>query len=184
MPNPKLVIIGGSLATGKSTLAKTIEQELGIKRVSMDELKERLFDCGGYRDREWSKQIGDIAWVAFKQLVEMHLQRGDDVIAEATFLWPSDADWIHILSERHAAQVYQIWMTADPLVARQRFVERANTERHPGHCDALEHVIEEFDERFFNKSFVPLPIRAKQKIVDTTDFSAIDHDSIFDHLRD
>jgi predicted kinase len=146
----------------------------------MDELKERLFDIGGYHDREWSKRIGHLAWTAFQSMVEMHLERGESVIAEATFLWPSDKDWIEQVAERQGACVKQIWMTADPRVARERFVARANSERHPGHNDALEHVIEEFDQRFFkrNITFIPHPIKGKTKIVDTTDFALVDHDEI------
>lgn len=170
---PKLIVIGGSLATGKSTIAKYLEQETGIKRISMDDLKERLFDIGGYRDRAWSKRIGHIAWPVFQQLVELHLEQGEDVIAEATFLWPDDAVWINALASQFHADLFQIWMTADPVVARERFMHRANNERHPGHNDHVDHVIEEFDERFFKKRFDPLPLNGKTLVVDTTDFGAV-----------
>ena len=175
---PKFIVIGGSLATGKSTIAKQLEQETGIKRVSMDDLKERLFDIGGYRDRAWSKRIGHIAWLAFKQLVELHLEQSDDVIAEATFLWPDDADWINETAKRFQADIFQIWMTTDPLVARERFMHRANNERHPGHNDHVDHVIEEFDERFFKRRFDPLPLHGKTLVVDTTDFQQVNFESI------
>lgn len=181
---PKLIIVGGGLATGKSTIAQYLEQQTKIKRISMDELKERLFDVGGYRDREWSKKIGQMAWPLFKQLVELHLEQGDHVIAEATFLWPDDADWIHEIADRYHAEVYQIWMTADPLVARERFISRAQTsQRHPGHNDALEEVLAEFDERIFNRTFIPHPIQGKTLVVDTTEPACIDRDSICRFIR-
>ncbi len=174
----RLITIGGAPATGKSTLARFLEKETGIKRISMDDLKETFFDLGGCRDREWSKEIGALAWPTFQGLINMHVGRGDNVIAEATFLWPDDHLWIQELSDRNSADLIQFWMSANPMVARERFVHRANTERHPGHCDALEHVMEEFDERFFNKSFIPMPISGKTKIVDTTNFDDVDHDEI------
>lgn len=179
----KLIIIGGTLATGKSTIAKYLEKETSIKRISMDELKERLFDIGGYRDRAWSKRIGHIAWGAFQQLVELHLEHGDDVIAEATFLWPDDPEWLQDIADRYHADIYQIWMTADPAVARERFVHRSNRERHPGHCDHLDHVIEEFDERFFQKRFNPLPLNGKTLVVDTTDFNVVNQEEILKFLE-
>lgn len=175
---PKLIIVGGAPATGKSTIANYLQQALGIKRVSMDDIKESFFDVAGYRDRAWSIQVGRIAWPAFKQLVELHLERGDDVIAEATFLWPDDKDWIHEQAERYHADVFQIWMTADSTIVRERFIRRAHTERHPGHCDALDDVLESFDQRFFNRSFIPHPIRGKTLVVDTTDFEKIDKEFI------
>ncbi|MFC1788111.1 AAA family ATPase [Patescibacteria group bacterium] len=179
---PKLVIVGGSLATGKSTISNEIAKQTGWQRVSMDEIKETLFDVGGYRDREWSQGIGRLAFPVFQELIGMHLSRGEHVIADATFLWPSDVEWLHDHADKHEAELVQIWMSADPRVARERFVARANKERHPGHNDALEHVLDEFDQRFFSKSFVPLPIRGETMIVDTTYSTNIDLNKIINFL--
>ncbi|MBI4714033.1 ATP-binding protein [Candidatus Uhrbacteria bacterium] len=179
----RLIIIGGSLATGKTTIAKFLEGKIGIKRIAMDDLKERFFDIGGYRDREWSKRIGHVAWPVFQQLIELHLEHGVDVIAEATFLHPNDADWILEIAKCHSAEIFQIWMTADPSVARERFIHRAVSERHPGHCDSLECVIEEFDKRFFCKSFNPLVLNCKTIVVDTTCFENIDRESVLKFLE-
>lgn len=174
----KLIVVGGSLATGKSTISSMIANETGFARVSLDEIKEALFDRVGYRDRAWSKEIGRIAFGAFRDCIELHLRRGDSVVADATFLWPDDADWVHAFAERSGAELILVWLTADPRVARERFVHRAKTTRHPGHNDALEEVLAEFDERFFSKTFLPLPIRARRLVVDTTDLSAVDHSAI------
>ena len=174
----KLVVVGGSPATGKSTMAKYIEEKTQIKRVSMDEIKEALFDVGGYRDREWSKDIGRVAWPVFKRVVEMHLEREDSLIIEATFLWADDKDWLHALKNRHNVDLVQVWMTADPRMTRDRFYARANQERHPGHCDALESVIGEFQERFFNLSFIPHPIDGRTIVIETTDFESVDHGEV------
>lgn len=176
--NPKLIVVGGSLATGKSTISTAIAKQTGIARVSLDEIKESLFDLVGYRDRAWSKEIGRVAFPAFRDCIELHLQRGDSVIADATFLWVSDADWLHEFSEKYGAEIVQVWLTADPQVARARMIVRSQTTRHPGHNDALESVMEEFDERFFNKTFIPLPLRARTMVVDTTDLNSVDHDEI------
>lgn len=174
----KLIVVGGSLATGKSTISSVLSDRTGIARISLDEIKEALFDVGGYRDRAWSKEIGRAAFPVFRHLIEMYLARGEDVIADATFLWLDDADWLHELADRFGADLVLVWLTADPAVARERFVGRANTTRHPGHNDALDEVIAEFDERFFNKTFLPLPLRARTLVVDTTDFESIDHGAI------
>ena len=182
MSRPKLIIIGGSLATGKSTVAKRLAEKTGIVRVSMDEIKEGLFDVVGYRDREWSKDIGRLAFPVFKGVIDMYLRRGESVIADAVFICVSDAEWIQSFADEHGVELKQIWMTADPRVCRERFMTRANSERHPGHNDALEHVIEEFDRRFFNKSFIPLPLNAKTKIVDTTNLNDVDHDDILNWI--
>lgn len=174
----KLIVVGGSLATGKSTISSALAQATGIARVSLDEIKEALFDVGGYRDRAWSKEIGRAAFPVFRHLIEMYLERGESVIADATFLWLDDANWLHEFSERYGAELVQVWLTADPRVAKERFIARSLTTRHPGHNDALEEVLEEFADRFFNKTFIPLPLRARTLVVDTTDIVAVDHSSI------
>ncbi len=174
----KLVVVGGSLATGKSTISTLIAEKTGFARVSLDEIKEALFDLVGYRDRAWSKEIGRVAFPAFRDCIELHLQRGDSVIADATFLWVSDADWLHEFSEKYEAEIVQVWLTADPRVARERMIVRSQTTRHPGHNDALESVMDEFDARFFNKTFIPLPLRARTIVVDTTNLDAVSHDEI------
>lgn len=181
---PKLIVIGGSLATGKTTVARALSERTGIRRVSLDGVKEALFDACGTRDRAWSKSIGRIAFSAFKEAVAMHLEHGESVIADATFTWADDADWLHEIADRFGAELIQIWMTADPRVARQRFLDRAATDRHCGHCDDLEHVLVEFDERYFNRTFIPLPLKARTLVVDTTDAGGIPHDAIQRHVSE
>jgi len=177
--------VGGSLATGKTTVSKSLAKATGFARVSMDDIKETLFDLFGSRDRAWSKEIGRIAFPVFQQMVELHLSRGESVIADATFLWLEDADWVHAFAERYDAELVQIWLTADPRVTRERFIARATSgERHPGHNDQLEEVIAEFDERFFQKSFIPLPLNARRIIVDTTNPDTVNHDEILRFAQD
>lgn len=181
---PKLILVGGSLATGKSTISSYISEKTGYQRVSLDEIKETLFDIAGYSDRAWSKEVGRLTFPVFRDLIGMHLSRGASIVAEATFLWPSDVEWLEQFAKEHSVDLFQIWMTADPRVLRERFIARATSgERHPGHNDDLEHVIDEFEERFFNKTFVPLPLSGKTKIIDTTSFENIDYDDLLDWLH-
>lgn len=181
---PKLILVGGSLATGKSTLSSFLSKKLGYQRVSLDEIKETLFDIAGYSDRSWSKEVGRLAFSVFRDLIGMHLSRTSSIVADATFLWPSDVDWLERFVADHDIELVQIWLTADPRVLRERFVRRAKSgKHHPGHNDLLEHVIEEFDERFFNKSFIPLPLSGKTKIIDTTSFDDIDYDDLLSWLN-
>ena len=174
----KLIVIGGAPATGKSVLAEKIQQATGFRRISKDLLKEHLFDVIEYRDRQWSRELGALAFPLFMGIVEMYLKRGESVIIDNPFVHVDDLAWFEKFENLYQVDIIQIHLTAEPSVLRQRFVERANIHRHPGHNDALEEVLEEFDARWFNKSFIPLPIHGKTKIVDTTDFSLIDHDEI------
>lgn len=175
---PKLIVIGGAPATGKSVLAEKIQAATGFHRVSKDHLKEHLFDVIEYRDRQWSRELGALAFPLFMGVVEMYLKRGESVIIDNPFVHVDDLVWFEKFEQKYDTEIIQIHLIADPAVLRERFVERANIHRHPGHNDALEEVLDEFDARWFNKSFIPLPIGIKTKIVDTTDFDTMNHDDI------
>jgi predicted kinase len=178
MLSPKLIIIGGAPATGKSVLADKVVEATGFVRVSKDLLKEHLFDVVEYRDRQWSREIGALAFPLFMGIVEMYLKRGESVIVDNPFVHVDDLEWFRRFEKEYGVQFIQIHLIADPAVLRERFIERAKTHRHPGHNDALDDVLLEFETKWFNKSFLPLPLSGKTKIVDTTDFSTVDHDEI------
>ncbi len=183
MARLQLIAVGGAPATGKTTVTKYLEKELGFARVAMDEIKETFFDLFGSRDREWSKSIGRMAFPVFQKMVELHLERGESVLVESTFLWKDDAEWLEGLAKKFDADLRLIWLTADPAVARERFIRRATSgERHPGHNDSLERVIEEFDKRFFSKVHDPLVLNAPTFVVDTSDFAVVDHQTIRDFI--
>lgn len=178
MSVPKLIIIGGAPATGKSVLAERVVEATGFARISKDILKEHLFDVIEYRDREWSRELGALAFPLFMGIVEMYLKRGESVIVDNPFIHVADLDWFHRFENEYGVEFIQIHLIADQAVLRERFIQRANTHRHPGHNDALEDVLEEFETKWFNKSFLPLPLSGKTKIVDTTNFDSVDHDAI------
>ncbi|MBI2473755.1 ATP-binding protein [Candidatus Uhrbacteria bacterium] len=178
----KLVIIGGAPATGKTTLAQLIVEKTGFRNISKDQLKEYLFDVVEYRDREWSREIGALAFPLFMGIVEMYLKRGESIIIDNPFIHAADLEWFHRFHKEYGVEFVQIHLVADPSVLRQRFIDRAQSYRHPGHNDSLESVLQEFDKRWFNKTFIPLPIPGKIKIVDTTDFETINHDEILDWI--
>ena len=89
----KLIIIGGAPATGKTVLAKQIVQKTGFHNISKDQLKEWLFDVVEYRDRQWSREIGTLAFPLFMGIVEMYLKRGESVILDNPFIHAADLEW-------------------------------------------------------------------------------------------
>ena len=47
----RLIIVTGAPGTGKTTLALDLSRRLGLPVLSRDDLKERLFDRIGWKDR-------------------------------------------------------------------------------------------------------------------------------------
>lgn len=177
-----LIVIGGPPAAGKTKLAERIRAQTGFHHLSKDQFKEHLFDVLEYRDRQWSRELGSLTFPLFVGIVEMYLKRGESVIVDNPFVYKDDLIWFESLIERFNAEIIQLHLTTDPRVLRERFVKRAKTDRHPGHNDALDSVMEEFEKKWFDRTFIPVPCKGKTKIVDTTDFSKVDHDEILEWI--
>ena len=58
LTHPTIVIVTGKPASGKSTLAKRLSQELHMPLVGKDSIREQLFDRLGWKDRQWAQELG------------------------------------------------------------------------------------------------------------------------------
>jgi uridine kinase len=52
LPTP-IIGVAGPPASGKTTLARAISEELRLPLIAKDAIKERLYDALGPGDREW-----------------------------------------------------------------------------------------------------------------------------------
>lgn len=102
---PLLIIIGGKLATGKSTLARRRADDLGLPFFSKDALKETLFDALGIADRAWSRQLGIASFALLRTISESLLNAGQSLIVEANFLAEYDAALYQSLIKRYGVRV-------------------------------------------------------------------------------
>jgi predicted kinase len=82
---PLLVIVTGLPATGKTSIARRLAQDLRLPLLSKDDIKESLFDNLGWSDREWSMKLGRASILLLYQLVERLLAAGVSAITETAF---------------------------------------------------------------------------------------------------
>jgi len=64
-----VILITGHPATGKTTLAHYLAQELGLPLLYRDGLKETLADHLGWSTDEWSLKLGAATWELLYHLV-------------------------------------------------------------------------------------------------------------------
>ncbi|MCP9484892.1 MAG: ATP-binding protein [Gaiellaceae bacterium MAG52_C11] len=159
---PLLVVVTGEPATGKTTLARALADELGLPLLAKDELKERLFDTLGAGDRGWSRRLGAATFELMFGLAAELLGAGASLLVEANF----DAQSTPRLRALPAHRPFQVVCTAPADVRRARFRERATSgARHPGHLDdavGLELEAGEHEGRW-----QPLDLDGRPVIVDT-----------------
>ena len=82
---PTLLLVHGLPASGKTTLAKWLAQQLGWPAIHKDDVKEILFDTLGWKDREWSRKLGVGAIEVLFHVIELQLAAGISFIAECNF---------------------------------------------------------------------------------------------------
>jgi predicted kinase len=120
------VVVTGPPGSGKSTLSRALADELGLRLLAKDELKERLLDADPVRSVAQSREVG-------RRAVQDLLAAARD--AEEGVL---DSVWVDRSAavERLGAlgDVVEVFCRCDVTTMRRRYAERG---RHPGHLDAL-----------------------------------------------
>jgi predicted kinase len=157
-------------ATGKSTLAEALGEDLGWPLFTKDTFKELLYDSGSFDeesfDEEASETVGAQA-IALLQVTATALVRaGMNVILEANFRASLAArDFAPFLSTADVRQVYCTLEIEDVL---ERYHDRLDRgERHPVHVDRPETA--ELETELRTKDYDPLPLDIPTLIVATSD---------------
>ena len=131
---PRIVVVTGAPATGKTTIARALARRLGYALVSKDDVKESLADALGAGDRERSRQLGAAAYTVMERLASRMLDEDVSVILEANFWRERSEPWLRALAQGRDAPV--IVCTVAPDMRRERFRSRgAAGERHAVHLD-------------------------------------------------
>lgn len=181
MHKTMLVIVSGPPGAGKTTLASSLSELLGIPLLTKDGLKEALFDSLGWNDRAWSKSLGAASIELLYRLIDSQLKAGVPVIVEANFKAMA-ADRLGRLLKEHAAFPVQIACTAREDVLDARMRERWNSgKRHPGHND-VETLLEKYPG-WSAAEYGVLPLGGSVYRVDTTDFSKVDFGTLFNEIK-
>jgi len=134
MALPLLIIVTGLPCAGKTLLSRQLADRFNLPYLSKDNIKERLFDSLGWKDRAWSKALSRASIAILFDLMEEILSVNLSIVVDCNFdPKPGEADF-RALAERVAFTPLQIQCVADGPILYQRFLERSG-KRHPGHVD-------------------------------------------------
>lgn len=186
MNKNSLIIISGLPGTGKTTLAKKIADELGFVMVSMDAIKEVMWDTMGHDfDFEFTDKIGKTAFELVFYFIELSLPKGVSLVIEAHFHPEINNERFNKLKEKYGANLVQIYCDCETEALRKRFSERMEKDSyHKGH----KHVIKLYGkERILNSLGTKnkrLDIDGETYDLDTTNPKAIDYEKLFKFISE
>jgi predicted kinase len=158
---PRLIVVTGPPASGKTTIARELRTRLGLPLVEKDTLKEALGSELGITDRARSHELGAAVYEVLGIVVKELLTNGVSVIAEANFTLRST-----LFDELPPAEIVQIHVTAAPETLRSRLRERHD--RHPVHYDR--EAADEVTTRAAAGEWPALPLAGRLIEIDTTDW--------------
>ena len=168
LPAPLLLIVSGRAATGKTTLARKLADDLRLPLIYKDGLKESLFDSLGAGDRARSRRLGVASIRLQRALAAELLRAGVSHILESNFREEYDGEALRAIAREYRPRIAQLWLTCAPEALIARFERRAGSiERHPGHVELAN--MDEMRERLSQPGDTPIEIAGALLAMDTTD---------------
>ena len=126
----KLILIGGDLASGKSTFANILGEELGILVINKDNLKEIIGDTIITKTREENKKLSVISFNIMCYLLKKN--KDNIIILESNFK-PYEMEILKDLVNEYNYKVLSLVLTGNNDILHERFQKRLNENRHYVH---------------------------------------------------
>ena len=168
----RAVLINGVPASGKTTVARAVGERLDAPVLTLDAVKEVLFEELGHRDadRAWGRVLGRASLRSIWALVA-GFPPDALVVVEAWFRLPPHDPVLTGLTQAGVGRWVEVWCHADPDVLAARYAAR---QRAPGH-PAPEDYVDEL--RALAGRALPMALSPVLD-VDTTEFATVDLDAI------
>lgn len=112
----RVILIGGLPASGKTTLAEALAEQLDAVHLNSDKIRVMLEFSGQYASSEKERIYEELLRQAEEELAD----ETETIVVDATFIresWRADFD---ALARRSGAQIYWVFLVADEEVIRQR----------------------------------------------------------------
>jgi len=125
----KIILIGGDLASGKSTYSQIIAKRYNVSVFNKDIFKETFGDVIKTTNREENLKLSILSFKMFLYLVQQNVS---PVIFESNFHEREMQELIPLLKE-HNYDVLSIKMSGDNETMHRRFIKRLDENRNPVH---------------------------------------------------
>ena len=191
------ILVTGIPASGKSTIARYLAENLQIPMISKDDIKEKLFDEVGFRSRAEKNKLGSASMEIMYYVAEQLMQVRGAFILENNFEHASKEGLLQLL-DKYEYTAVTVRLTGDYRKIYERFVERDRSpERHRGHVvndcyPEIEGVkkdnptmlkYEGFLYGIEHRGFDSFVANGPCIVIDTTEFSKVNMEEILEQVR-
>jgi predicted kinase len=183
---PRLVIVNGLSASGKSTLGKEIAAAFNLPFFSKDDFKEIMFDHLGWSDSIWADKLGAAATEILWSVVDSELRAGRSLVIESNFRAELADEQLRRRRAEQPVHAIELHCVTDRDVSVQRYINRAlSGERHPGHGERqLDELYAEKIPQLRQADDAMLSTTDGYLIIDTTEPDAVDENAVITRLRE
>ena len=129
-PAPVLVAVGGLVASGKSTLARTLAARIGAEWIDADHVRESLL--GGRWARGFDPGFEDEVYEELLLRAERLLESGRRVVLDACFPLARHRLAARALAQRHARTFLFVECRVSPAATHERLAARDAQAGRPG----------------------------------------------------
>ena len=179
----KIILVGGYCATGKSTFARRLSQELNLPCFEKDVIKETLGDAFGTESGEVSKKGSFATFKLMLHMAERFLQAGQACILESNFTL-QEVEEIKDLLEEYKGECRLFVFKGDLDILFDRYIDRDETEeRHWVHRKVLESDRDGFKDVMEGWHGLEEAAIERTVIVDATVLEDINYANLIDVAR-
>lgn len=130
-----LILVGGMMGTGKSSLCRALSSLMPCQWLRSDELRETMYSKDGshdsFRSGQYTPEKTDAVYRQLLQLAEKSLENGQTVLVDASFSATEHRHAFYNLAGQRAVPVVQVLASCPPPVARRRLAQRSQENKDP-----------------------------------------------------
>ena len=184
---PKIIVITGYLAAGKSAFARRLSKETNIPCLIKDTFKIALCENVSVTNREESRLFSSVTFDGIMYVAERFMETGSSLIIEGNFApaglkKTDEAGVIKRLIEKYSCLPLTYKFTGDTKILHKRYIER-DKQPERGKVNAMLGDIpyDEFDMSCRNLD--AFEIGGDVITIDATDFCSINFEQLVDSAR-
>ncbi len=178
LKRPKLILIGGDLAGGKSRFSNILGDKFNLLVINKDNLKEIAGDNYFAKNREENKKLSVLSFDIMKYII---YKNKNTLVLESNFK-DYEMEELKKITDELNYEVLSFVFKGDDKILHERFLKRLNENRHYVHKSEDFTKLEDFQKML--EGLRKVNYIGKKIFVDCTNFSYQNEKKYFDEIAE